>query len=121
VPCSATERRFLAGQSIPIEGRCFPQGLETVIKLESAAVPYSAPRVQRRHSASQHLCADTEPAIAGHQLHVHTRAWPQRARTFDERTAAAQIDQRHCVSGPENGVGSRNRGLPEPRVEPAIG
>jgi hypothetical protein len=121
VPFGARNGRFFDGDKIPVEGTCFPQRVAPTFKPQSSAILDALARIEGGDGAPQHVRRDAQPPGAGQQLKVDPGAGPERARSLDEGTARAQIDERHGVAWPEDRLRACDHRMAEARVGSTIG
>ncbi len=90
-----------------------------MIELQRAAV--LDPLVERGDRAPKDARADAEAAMRGEELQVHAGTGPELTRTLDQRTAGAEIDERHGVPWTQDRVSPGDGRLAEARVEAPLG
>jgi hypothetical protein len=120
MPWGVGQRVGITGDEIPVEGRCFPWEVATMVELHRASILHALARVELRDGAAEDVAADANAPVSMDELEVHARAGPEWPRPLDKGAAAAQIDERHSVAGAQNRLRIRNHRLPESHVEATI-
>lgn len=97
----------------------FPQQVERLIEPQRAPIA-DAVRVHRPDRASENVCGDGDRPPGGGHLHVDTGPGPERTWGLDERSAGAQVHDRHRAARAERGAHAHNRGVTESGVAAAF-
>jgi len=107
------------GDRIPVEGVAFPQFGASVIEFQRTPVLNAV--CERGHGAPQYPRTDAKTTMRREDLEVNAGTGTQLAWTFDQRTAGAEIDERHRVPRPQDGLRPGYRRLPEAPIDAPVG
>jgi hypothetical protein len=91
-----------------------------MLEPKCAAIPRAVHRVERPHHAPHDVGYYRKGSLRRRNLNVNAAARTERTRSFDQRTAAADLDERHRTSRPQGHSDIELRGHWEPRLRPTL-